>query len=167
MHLSESNTRSKDGEHLAENVPNFQESRILNPGMDHVEENIEIHSASTHLEDSSINEGESRFKVTETSEITPQEDISPRQGNEFPKAPHTSVASDNGSSNSRTPFEDNFDMKSPEVKPDLEQLEAVKITPILEQADAVPQENEMQSIPPQHFNTKDTPEVAVILCIKV
>ncbi|CAK9185768.1 unnamed protein product [Ilex paraguariensis] len=163
VHLSESNTSSKDGEHLAENVPNLQESSILNPGVDHVEENIEIHSASTHLEDSSINEGESQFKVTETSEITPQEDISPRQGNEFPKAPHSSMASDNGGSNSRTPLEDNLDMKNPEVKPDLEQLEAVKITPILEQADAVPQENEMQFMPPQHFNTKDTPEPSSLL----
>uniref|UniRef100_A0A5B7A9L1 MICOS complex subunit MIC60 n=1 Tax=Davidia involucrata TaxID=16924 RepID=A0A5B7A9L1_DAVIN len=161
-----SNEDSEDDKRLREQtvMPNIQESKVSSPNVEHAEKNTDTHSFLPHLEDSSRSEGESQFHVKDVSELRHEDDITPMQEKEkeLPSSPQSSMTSDDESTNARTPLEESPEMKSPEMKPRIEQQGAVEITPIITQANAIPKENEMKSMPPQDLTTKYLPEDASV-----
>ncbi|KAA8530904.1 hypothetical protein F0562_005637 [Nyssa sinensis] len=127
----------------------------------HADKSIETHSVLSRLEDLSRSEGENQFPVKDASELRHEDDNIPIQEKELPSS-QSSMISDEKSTNARTPLEESPDQKSPEVRHRTEEHEAVEITPIVTNANAIPEENEMKSMPPQHFTTKNVTEDASV-----
>ncbi|KAL6959290.1 hypothetical protein U1Q18_039435 [Sarracenia purpurea var. burkii] len=138
---------SKEPVDLSKSIKDLQEDKHLqeqNPMFSKpAEKNIETHSDLSHLDDLSRNEGESWFQVKDKAQLRTEEDITPAQEKELPSSQST-VTSDEESTTFDTLLEARLDMKSSEVKPSVEQHEAVESTPILVQPNTILEENEMK-----------------------
>ncbi|KAM7513659.1 hypothetical protein LguiA_003242 [Lonicera macranthoides] len=128
-------------------VPNFQDSNISNPNMDHVK-----NTEPPRLEDSSGSEGKNESQG-KAGELIPQNSSTPIEEKKLASSSQSNLITDNESANSRTTPEENLN-----AKPTLQQQEAVDMTPIFTQDNAVPKEDETKSNPSQDFNTTDISE---------
>ncbi|XP_059624325.1 MICOS complex subunit MIC60, mitochondrial [Cornus florida] len=128
-------------------IPQIKESKESISSAEHTEENTKTHSVVPPLEDFSRSEGESQLQESDKSNLVREDDTFPIQEKELPSSPQSSTTS-----------EESFDTGSPELKHRAEQHEAVKMTPVITQANAIPEENETKSMPPQRLTTKDMPE---------
>lgn len=136
-------------------VPNFQDSNISSPNMDHAK-NIE----PPRLEDSSGSEGENESQA-KAAELIPQNSSTPIEEKELASSSQSNLITDNENANSRTTPQENLN-----AKPILQQQEAVEMTPIFTQDNAVPKEDETKSNPSQDFNTTDISEVQQLIAFE-
>ncbi|KAI8030685.1 MICOS complex subunit mic60 [Camellia lanceoleosa] len=138
-------------------MSSIQESNVSSPNTEPAEKNIETHSDLPHLDDLSRSGGESQFQVKDETQLTPEEDITPIQEKELPSSSPSIVTSDDESKTSGTSLDERLDVKSTNMKPKIEQHEAVESTTILTEANAIPEENEMKSTSPGQQTATDMP----------
>ncbi|CAL5365472.1 unnamed protein product [Camellia sinensis] len=141
-------------------MSSIQESNVSSPNTEPAEKNSETHSDLPHLDDLSRSGGESQFQVKDETQLTPEEDITPIEEKELPSSSPSIVTSDDESKTSGTSLDERLDVKSTNMKPKIEQHEAVESRTILKEANAIPEENEMKSTSPGQQTATDMPEDA-------
>ncbi|GMP26209.1 hypothetical protein CsSME_00002754 [Camellia sinensis var. sinensis] len=141
-------------------MSSIQESNVSSPNTEPAEKNTETHSDLPHLDDLSRSGGESQFQVKDETQLTPEEDITPIEEKELPSSSPSIVTSDDESKTSGTSLDERLDVKSTNMKPKIEQHEAVESRTILKEANAIPEENEMKSTSPGQQTATDMPEDA-------
>lgn len=129
------------------------DSSIFNA--DNGNKNIETHSKLSPAEHSITTEEDSKFQAKDTVEPL-QENIERVQEEDLASAPPISLSSDDVTSK---PTEESFEMKSAEVKPDVEQDKAIEITPTLPLTDKLSSENDTKSISGEQMTSQDMREV--------
>lgn len=85
-----------------------------------------------------------------------QENIEHIQEDDLASSPPISMSSDDVTNK---PTEESFDMKNPEVKPNMEQDKTIEITPTRTSADKLSSENDIKSISGEQMTSQDTREV--------
>ncbi|KAK6150458.1 hypothetical protein DH2020_015390 [Rehmannia glutinosa] len=132
-----------------------QEPDVSSSDADHAKQDVETHSELSAPENSVRTEEDKNFQAKDMA-VQTAENVDRVVGGDVPNVPQSSMSLDDVNSK---PAEESFDLKSPGVKPDEEQVKAIEITPTVTSADKVAAKIEFKSVPKEQTTTQDMQEV--------
>ncbi|KAK6125764.1 hypothetical protein DH2020_040494 [Rehmannia glutinosa] len=132
-----------------------QEPDVSSSDADHAKQDVETHSELSAPENSVRTEEDKNFQAKDMA-VQTAENVDRVVGGDVLNVPQSSMSLDDVNSK---PAEESFDLKSPGVKPDEEQVKAIEITPTVTSADKVAAKIEFKSVPKEQTTTQDMQEV--------